>query len=116
MADRMDKNTGATNDAVPPIEVVYALPFEQTIVAVAYRDGMTAERAVAHSGLLDRYPEIANADLVLGVNGVRVEDTETVRPGDRIEICRPLLADPRRMRFDLALAGKVMGRAGRRGN
>jgi putative ubiquitin-RnfH superfamily antitoxin RatB of RatAB toxin-antitoxin module len=96
-------------DAV--VEVVYALPGSQTFVDVAYEPGLTAAVAVQRSGMPRQFPEIARSELVLGVWGVGVSSAQVLRPGDRVEISRPLLADPREMRRDLLLGGRVMGGA-----
>jgi putative ubiquitin-RnfH superfamily antitoxin RatB of RatAB toxin-antitoxin module len=93
------------------VEVVYALPDSQTFVEVVYEAGLTAAVAVQRSGLPGLFPEIARCELVLGVWGVAVSSAHVLRPGDRVEISRPLLADPRAMRRDLLLGGRVMGGA-----
>lgn len=97
--------------AEPPgsIEVVYATRDEQAIVALELREGMTAVEAVERSGLLERFPEIATRELVLGIYGTRIGHERILEAGERIEICRPLIADPRDMRRDLLAGGKVMG-------
>jgi hypothetical protein len=91
------------------VQVVYALPDDQRIVDVEYRAGLTAAEAVAASGLRDAFPEISARPLVLGVFGTQVEHDHGLRPGDRVEICRPLETDPRQMRREYAASGKVMG-------
>lgn len=106
--DAADQDTAST-----AVEVVYALPDEQTIVRLAHRSGMTAAEAFTASGLEARYPEIARRPLVLGVNGIEAAPESVLEPGDRVEICRPLRLDPRRMRADLASLGLTMGRDGR---
>jgi putative ubiquitin-RnfH superfamily antitoxin RatB of RatAB toxin-antitoxin module len=81
-----------------PVEVVYALPDRQRIVSVAYVDGMTAAAAVDASGLLREFPELGATRLTLGIYGESVEASRRVRPGDRVEIYRPLRIDPREAR------------------
>lgn len=101
---------GRAADASPhTVTVVYALPDEQAIVTLPFRDRMTAAEAVAESGLEERFAAIDERPLVLGIFGLRVDSGQTLEPGDRVEICRPLLADPRDMRRDLLAGGKVMG-------
>lgn len=92
------------------VEVVYATAREQHIVALPYAPGLTAEAAVERSGLLARCPELAEIERVLGVFGRRVSPMHRLQPGDRVEICRPLAADPREMRRKLAARGDVMGK------
>jgi uncharacterized protein len=97
-------------DASPStVQVVYALPAEQHIVDVRYRPGLTAERAVLESGLTDAFPEILTRPWLLGVFGIEVEASHVLAPGDRVEVCRPLQADPRNTRREIAATGLVMG-------
>lgn len=91
------------------VEVVYALPERQWVVSVALTEGMTALDAVRQSRLTAEHAEINSHPLVLGLFGVEIEPGYRVKPGDRIEICRPLIQDPREMRRHLIQAGRVMG-------
>lgn len=93
------------------IQVLYALPDEQIIVALALEPGMTAKRAVELSGLLERFPSIRAEPLVLGIWGVEIDPEQRLEPGDRVEISRPLEADPRDMRREMLSDGRVMGGA-----
>lgn len=94
----------------PGVEVVYALPEEQTIVRVELEPGMTVLDAVERSGLLEANPGIDRDALVLGVFGERVSLDTPARDGQRIEICRPLEVDPREARRLAVAHGVVMGR------
>jgi putative ubiquitin-RnfH superfamily antitoxin RatB of RatAB toxin-antitoxin module len=94
-------------DAVQ-IEVVYALPEEQVIVALTVPPGTTVARAVERSGLVGRFPELAGA-AKLGVFGQLVSSDTLVTPGDRVEVYRPLVADPKQARRRRA-AGKAAPR------
>ncbi|HEX6995393.1 MAG TPA: RnfH family protein [Gammaproteobacteria bacterium] len=111
MADEADDRETRDRETV---EVVYATPDEQRIVTLPFSPGMTALRAVEASGLLDAFPEINARPLVLGVYGEPVEPDRPLAPGDRVEICRPLLRDPRTLRRELLKQGQVMGLAGRK--
>jgi putative ubiquitin-RnfH superfamily antitoxin RatB of RatAB toxin-antitoxin module len=91
------------------IQVLYALPGQQVIVEVPLESGLTALEAVERSGLMNRYPEIGDQRLVLGVWGAEVDPAHVLSDGDRVEISRPLQADPRAMRRDLLAEGRVMG-------
>jgi putative ubiquitin-RnfH superfamily antitoxin RatB of RatAB toxin-antitoxin module len=91
------------------VEVVYALPDRQDIVRVPWIAGLTAVEAVRLSGLPEACPEIVSRPLVLGVFGTRVALDHRLGRGDRVEICRPLQADPRELRRMLASRGAVMG-------
>lgn len=91
------------------VEVVYAKPGVQRIVVLPRTEGLTAEEAVRRSGLLEAFPEIATRALVLGIFGQRVEPDRVLAEGDRVEICRPLLRDPRELRRELSSRGEVIG-------
>ena len=84
-------------DAPLDIEVVYALPDEQVVVRVALPHGATAADAVERSGLRMRFPAIA-ADAKLGIYGRIVAGDTRLTAGDRVEIYRPLIADPKQAR------------------
>ncbi len=101
----MDSGT----NSVQTVEVVYALPSEQHSVQVTIAPGMSAAEAVARSGIVERFPEIEQRPLVLGLFGRRISLSQPVSAGDRVEICRPLVADPREMRHQLWKQGRVIG-------
>ena len=86
------------------IRVVYALPDRQEIVDVALEPGMDVQTAVERSGLLARFPQPSSAALACAIYGQPVALTREVRPGDRIEILRPLLIDPKEGRRQAARA------------
>jgi len=92
------------------VEVVYALPERQTLLALEVRAGTTALAAVQASGILSRHPELDQASLKLGVFGRRVDPQQVLVADDRVEIYRPLLADPREVRRKLAAEGRTMAR------
>lgn len=93
------------------VEVVCALPGEQAIAEIRFEPGMTAATAVERSGLVERYAGELGSDLVLGVWAVEVDPAFVLEPGDRVEISRPLRADPRAMRREMLSDGRVMGGA-----
>ena len=76
------------------VEVAYALPAEQAIVSLEVADGATAEAALRQSGLLERFPGIDLEVNQVGVFGKLCGLSQVLRPGDRVEIYRPLIADP----------------------
>lgn len=98
-------------EPAPPasVEVVYALPELQAVVGVPLEPGLTAGGAIERSGLRERFPEIAARELAIGIYGRRVGAAHPLAAGDRVEILRPLRADPRQMRRDLVADGRVMG-------
>ncbi|WP_419794115.1 RnfH family protein [Pseudomonas palleroniana] len=82
------------------IEVVYAAEDRQVLLAVTVPVGTSLRGAVRASGIAAQFPGVELAEYPLGVFGKVVEkpDERTVSAGDRIEIYRPLLADPKEVR------------------
>jgi putative ubiquitin-RnfH superfamily antitoxin RatB of RatAB toxin-antitoxin module len=80
------------------IEVAYATPAEQPVVPLTVPAGSTLRSAVLQSGLLQRFPEIDLERCRVGVFGRLRRLDEPVEDGDRVEIYRPLLADPKEAR------------------
>jgi len=78
------------------VEVVYALPGREDAVALRVPEGATLIDAVRASGLLARHPELKT--FTLGVYGQARQSDSPAQPGDRIEIYRPLAADPKEAR------------------
>lgn len=91
------------------IEVAYAEPQRQTLLAVAVPPGTTAAAAVQLSGIRDLHPGIP-ADARFGVFGRVVHANHVLSDGDRVEIYRPLPSDPKDTRRRLAREGRTMGR------
>lgn len=92
------------------VAVCYALPDARFLVQLEVAAGTTIARAIMASGVLARFPEIDLARNKLGLFG-KLKPADTVlRDGDRIEIYRPLQADPmesrrRRAQHKAAAAG-----------
>ncbi|QIL86571.1 RnfH family protein [Vibrio sp. HDW18] len=80
------------------VEVVYALPHEQHVVKLDVEPSATVEEIIQHSGVLLKYPEIDLAVNKVGIFSRNVKLDAQVRDKDRIEIYRPLLADPKEIR------------------
>lgn len=80
------------------VEVVYALPAEQVLLALEVEEGTTVEEAIERSGIVSRFPEVAAPSVPVGIFGRRTTLSARVRDGDRIEIYRPLTADPKEVR------------------
>ncbi|TAN70482.1 MAG: RnfH family protein [Methylobacter sp.] len=85
------------------VEVAYANPEQQVIVALTMEEGATIDAAILTSGLLERFPELALSELNAGIFGVACKLDQLVSEGDRIEIYRPLLHDPKEARRQRAL-------------
>lgn len=94
------------------IEVVYALSDKQTLLKHKVDAGTTALDAVKTSGILDKYPEIDIATTKMGIFGKLIKPDTVLREKDRVEIYRPLIADPKEVRRKRAEEGKVMKKGG----
>lgn len=94
------------------IDVVYAKPERQEVVNLKLAPGSTLKQAVEVSGLLQRYPELDLDKLKLGVFGKLSKPDALLRDRDRVEIYRPLIADPKEVRKKRAEEGKVMKKGG----
>jgi putative ubiquitin-RnfH superfamily antitoxin RatB of RatAB toxin-antitoxin module len=94
------------------VEVAYARPDQQVLLEVKLRPGATVEQAIRESGVLRRFPEIDLGNSKVGVFGKLTPLAATVRAGDRVEIYRPLIADPKEVRRLRAAEGKRMKRGG----
>lgn len=94
------------------VEVAYALPDKQKIIEMQVEEGTTARQAVLSSGIDSHFPDVdlVNSRLgifgqALGTKGLEVAERYQLQPRDRVEIYRPLIADPkevRRMRAEKA--------------
>lgn len=93
------------------IEITYALPDRQELVTIDLPAGSTVMQAVEASGLLQKYPEIDPGGVnKLGVFAKLAKADTVLRDRDRVEIYRPLIADPKEVRRQKAAEGKVMKR------
>ncbi len=90
-------------------EVAFALPHKQRILNLHIEQGTTAYQAVQLSEIEREFVNHDFAQLDLGVFAESIEHDYVVREGDRIEIYRPLTADPKEVRRLLAAQGKTMG-------
>jgi len=91
------------------VEIIYARPNRQKSELRQFSQGTTARQAVSKTSLLQIFPEIDPLECPLGVWGAEVSDTYQLQNGDRLEIYRPLINDPRDTRRRLAAEGKTMG-------
>jgi len=80
------------------VEVVYALPDKQYQLYVKVEEGSTVEQAINASGLLELRREIDLSNNKVGVYSRPVKLDDVINEGDRIEIYRPLIADPKELR------------------
>jgi len=77
------------------IEVCYARPEAQTLVALSLPAGATVRDALAASGMSNRHPEIDPAAAKVGVFGKLATLDTPLADHDRVEIYRPLIVDPK---------------------
>ncbi|AKJ41566.1 RnfH family protein [Pragia fontium] len=80
------------------IEVVYALPERQYIKTLTVPQGTTVEQAILASGILAERSDIDLAVNKVGVFSRGVKLADVLQDGDRVEIYRPLTADPKELR------------------
>ena len=87
------------------VEVAYARPDQQKIIELLVEPGTTAYQAAERSGIVKVFPEI-DLDIVkmgifgqaLGTKGLKPPREHELQPGDRVEIYRPLISDPKEVR------------------
>lgn len=99
--------------SVPPsirVEVAYALHNKQVLLQLNLPPGATVESAILYSGVLAQFPDIDLTRNKVGIFSKIVTLDTLVRDRDRIEIYRPLIADPKEIRRQRASAGKSMKR------
>lgn len=80
------------------IEVAYAKPDCQRIIATHVKEECTIESAIQQSGMLSLFPEIDLSKQAVGIFGKQRQLDDIVKDGDRIEIYRPLMIDPKELR------------------
>ena len=97
------------------IEVACAEADRQTVLPLAVPAGCTAGEAIERSGILGLHPSIDAAACGVGIFGREVPRDRVLEAGDRVEVLRPLVEDPKERRRRLAREGRSMrsGSAGR---
>lgn len=93
------------------VEVAYARADRQFVLPVVVPAGATLADAIDASGILSRCPEIDLRVNRVGVFGKLAKLDRELADGDRVEIYRPLIGDPKEIRRQLAAEGKTMGRS-----
>ena len=100
----MSENSYSENETIT-VEVAYALPDRQKIIELQVVPGTTAMEAVMKSGIVGLFPEIEPAAAQMGIfgqslgtRGLKGPDEYVMEPMDRVEIYRPLIADPKEVR------------------
>ena len=100
-----------TAQATIKIEVACALPNKQRIICLDVEPGCSARAAVEQSSIQKEFPDLDMANCQLGIFGLLVEDSQRLSSGDRVEVYRPLINNPRDSRRALAARGATMGGA-----
>lgn len=94
------------------VEVAYAKPDIQVIIPIKVAVGTTAQQAIEQSGILSNFPEINLQQNKIGIFSKIIAHDKVLRDKDRIEIYRPLIADPKEVRKQRAAEGKAMKKGG----
>lgn len=101
------------NDKLISVEVAYAVPGCQLIIPLEVKEGCNMLEAVILSRIIDKFPEIEPSSMTLGIFSKVEKKPESVvlSAGDRVEIYRPLIADPKEARKKRAekLKAKLAG-------
>ena len=80
------------------IEIAYALPERYYLKSFQVDEGITVQTAITQSGILSQFPAIDLSTNKIGIFSRPIKLTSVLKEGDRIEIYRPLLADPKEIR------------------
>jgi putative ubiquitin-RnfH superfamily antitoxin RatB of RatAB toxin-antitoxin module len=88
------------------VEVAYALPHKQAIIEVEVPVGATALEAVQQSGIIKQFEDIDIDNAKMGVFGKVVSPKQVLQAGERVEVYRPLQADPKEVRKERAARAK----------
>ncbi len=104
------KTTQPQADAIQ-IEIAYGLPHKQKLLSLPVNQGTSVECAISESGILELFPEIDLTVNKVGVWNKAVKLSTVLEDLDRIEIYRPLIADPKEVRKRRAEKAKLEGRA-----
>ena len=80
------------------VEVAYATPAKQALLLVNAPQDCTVAEAIELSGIRAKFPEIEPASKMVGIFSQKVSLDHKLRDGDRVEIYRPLIADPKELR------------------
>ena len=85
------------------VEVVLAMPERQELVALEVPEGTTLAGAITRSGLTEKFGDFELDLSKVGIFGKKTSPEQVLREGDRVEIYRPLIADPKEVRRQRAL-------------
>ena len=95
--------TGQGNQQTIHVEVVLAMPERQELIALEVISGSTLADAIAQSGVIEMFEGFELDTTKVGIFGLKVGQDQVLREGDRVEIYRPLVADPKESRRQRAV-------------
>lgn len=94
------------------VEVAYARPEAQEVIRLTLPAGSTIQQAIEASGLLAKHAELDIAKAKVGIYSKLTRMDAVLRERDRVEIYRPLIADPKEVRKQRAAEGKTLKKGG----
>lgn len=112
MPSASEPRRSTLSDPKIKVEVVYAKADEQALLALEAEAGLTVRGAIERSGILAQFPEIDLAANRVGIFSKITSLDQVLEDGDRVEIYRPLIADPKEARKRRAAEGKGMRKGG----
>ena len=104
------RNNSTVSEPTIEVELVYATPMQQYVTKMTVPIGSTAREVIEKSDFLSRFADIDLSKNRVGVYSRLIELDAVLNDGDRLEIYRPLRADPKAVRRKLAEEGKSMGK------
>jgi putative ubiquitin-RnfH superfamily antitoxin RatB of RatAB toxin-antitoxin module len=89
------------------VEVAHARPDRQVLLSLEVCEGTTAAEAIEQSGIREQFPDLRVEPGLVGIFSRKVELDQILRAGDRVEVYRPLIADPKESRRERASRSKA---------
>lgn len=87
-----------SKDNTMTVEVAYALPHKQALLKVEVPVGATVLEAAQQSGIASKFDGVDLDNAKFGIFGQVVAPSQVLRDGERVEVYRPLIADPKDVR------------------
>ena len=104
-----------SEDSTITVEVGYALPHKQALLEIQVPVGTTVLEAAQRSGMSEKFDGVDLDNAKFGIYAKVVAPTQVLREGDRVEIYRPLVADPKEVRKARAARAKERRQEGKAG-
>lgn len=92
-----------SRSAMIEVEVAYATPARQVLLRIQVPEGCTLKEAINRSGIREEFPDMVVDDSAVGIFGRKAQPGQELQEGDRVEIYRSLIADPKEARRRRAL-------------